>query len=55
MLSRRGGNNWVLGDRIFYKESCFSEDIIEKEMKGADSDSPMKKWNDQDQYQLYHE
>ena len=43
-----------LSKRFFYNESCFSKDMFKKEVKGADADAPAKKWDDQDQFQLYH-
>ena len=44
-----------LSDVIFYNQSYFSGDIVQKEMKGSDADTPIKKWNDQDKFQFYHE
>ena len=44
-----------LSNVIFYNESYFSEDVAKIKMKGADACVPIKRWDDQDQFQLYHE
>ena len=40
---------------ILCSESYFSEDAFMKEITTLDKDAHIKKWDDQDQFQLHHE
>ena len=44
-----------LGEGTFYRDSCFSENVVEQKIDSVNVDVLMQKWNDQDQHQLHHE
>ena len=44
-----------LGSGIFYQDCYFSNNIGAQELQPNEVDVPIQSWDDQDQYQLYHE
>jgi len=44
-----------LGKGTFYRDSYFSENIVEQKVESVEVDVPIQRWTEHDQYQLYHE
>ena len=44
-----------LGLGIYYRDSYFSEDVVDKKVDTVKVDELIEKWDDMDQYQLYIE
>ena len=44
-----------LGSGIFYSNSYFSDEVIVDNVNSDKVDSTIERWDDHDQYQLYHE